>query len=247
MLKFKKKGLSMKILACTIFLILSLNSKANEIVVSGIRESMNSEISYLVLKEAYERIGFKLTWRAVNANDSLKESNDGQVDGELFRIAGVQKRFGNLLKVPTAINVLQAVAYSHKKDLKVDRWASLSNFRIGYQKGVKFAENGARNLKTTTFDSTSELLNALESKRIDVAVLSRVNGIDETTKNNYSNIFEIKPYIQTYELFHFLNKKNEQFVFKLNKVLLSMKKKGRIKEIREDFLSSLKKKKLIEN
>lgn len=212
-------------------------------VVSGIRESMNSEISYQVLREAYEKIGFKLTWRAIGANDSLKESNGGQVDGELFRIGGTQKQYTNLMKVPTAINQLQAVAFSHNKDIKVMGWSSLKKYRVGIQRGVRFAESGARNLKTTIFDSNEDLFNALDSKRIDVAIASRVNGINITTKNSYPEIYELKPYIQTYDLYHFLNKKNEQFVLKLNKVLLAMKNKGRIKKIRENFLINLKKKK----
>ena len=233
----------MKVLLLALLFNFTSNSIANEIVVSGINESMNSEISYLVLKEAYETIGFKLIWRANDSKRSLKESNDGQVDGELFRIEGVQRKYQNLLKIPTAVNELQATAFSHNKDLKVSGWSSLDKLRVGVQRGLHFSEMGAKNLKVTQYDSNEDLFNALDSKSIDVAVASRVNGIDTITKNNYLDIFEIKPYVQTYELFHFLNKKNEQFVFKINKVLLAMKAKGRIKEIRNNFLDTLKKKK----
>jgi hypothetical protein len=222
-----------------IFFCFSVNLNANEIVVAGIRGSINSEISYLVLKEAYESLGFKLSWRPYTGEDSLKISNDGQIDGELFRIDNIHRRYTNLVKIPTSINSLQAVVYSHDENFVVNGWQSIRKSNVGIQNGIKFSELATKDMNTFKAETTKQLFKTLDSKRVDVAIVSRVNGLETFKDNKDLKIYELRPFIQEYELFHYLHKKNQNLVSKLNTALLKMRSRGRITEIRERYLEKL--------
>lgn len=224
-----------------IFYILAITlANAKVITVSGIQGSLNSEISFAVLSEAYSQIGHTLKWRALPAERSLRTSNSGEVDGELFRIGGIQRKYTNLMIVPVAINKLQGVVYSKNKKFKVNGWSSLKGSKVGVQRGVKFSENGTREMIVERFNSVDQLLKGLGSTRIDVAVVSRVNGLKYGEFAKEVNAKALRPFIQEYELFHYLHSKNEHLVKKLIPILLKMKDAGRIEEIRKDYLSRFK-------
>lgn len=229
----------MKRIFLSILIFLNFTSSANEIVVSGIKESMNSHISYLVLKEAYEALGFNLVWKPLADDSSLRPANQGQVDGELHRIDGIQKQYTNLIKVPTRINKMQATAVSHDKNLKINGWSSLSKYRVGVRKGILFSERGTKGMKTTVAETNDELFKMVDSKRIDVAVFSRVNVISTKKENKELAVFELRPFIQEYNIYHYLHKKNKSLVFKLNTVLLKMHENGRIDQIRERYIDKI--------
>ncbi|WP_127716987.1 ABC transporter substrate-binding protein [Halobacteriovorax sp. HLS] len=212
-------------------------ANAKVVTVSGIQGSLNSEISYAVLSEAYSQIGYTLKWKPLPAERSLRTSNSGEVDGELFRIGGIQRKYTNLLIVPVVINKLQGVVYAKNKDFKVNGWSSLKGSKIGIQRGVKFSENGTKGMLVEIFNSVDELLKSLGSRRIDVAIVSRVNGLKYKDSAKESKAIALRPFIEEFELFHYIHKKNEYLVEKLVTVLLQMKSSGRIDEIRRDYLS----------
>jgi len=92
---------------------------------SAIEGSLNSKICKLVLEEAYAQLDIKVEIIPLPGERALRTSNAGKVDGELFRIANIQKRYQNLVVVPTPINVLQGIAFSKKFHPPIQGWESL--------------------------------------------------------------------------------------------------------------------------
>ena len=96
------------------------------LVFSGIEGSVNSEISMQVLERAYQQLGIAVVYKPLPGERSLHTSNSGEVDGEVFRIANVSKKYTNLIQIPTSINSIEAVAFSKDENLKLDGWQSLN-------------------------------------------------------------------------------------------------------------------------
>ena len=212
---------------------------SKSIKVSGIENSINSEISKLVLQKAYAKLGIELIYIPLPGQRALVESNSGKVDGELFRIDHVDKKFTNLVKVPTSINKLEAMAFSTNKSLVVSGWESLRGKRIGIQVGIKFAERGTQGMNPVAVETNGQLMQMLTGDRIDLAVIARVNGLHTIKKMDLQDkVFELQPTMQSYPLYHYLHKKNRDLVKRLDEVLKSMAFNGTISSIREEYIKT---------
>lgn len=213
----------------------SAYAEPRNLVISGIEGSINSEISEMVLSKAYEKIDINLNFMPLPGQRSLVTSNSGESDGELFRINGIEKKFTNLIKVPTSINELHGIAYS-KKPILVNGWQSLSKFKIGIQRGIKFAERGTAGMNPIVVEENDQLFKMLDGGRIEIVVMAQVNALKTISRLPKVRIVQNKPSIQVYKLYHYLHKKNEPLVARLNKVLETMSQSGEIKKIRENYL-----------
>jgi len=209
------------------------------LIFSGIKGAVNSEIGMEVLSVAYSRLGIKIKYRPLPGERSIRSSNSGKVDGEVFRIANMQKRYKNLIPVPTQINTLPAIAYSKNKNIKINGWASLKPYRLGIQVGIKFAERGTKDMKPIRVDSNKQLFKMLDTGRIDIAIAAQSNGIKAITQIKSKQIYPLSPSIDEYPLYHYLHKKNSHLVDKLNAVLIKMTQRGEIKAVREKHLKKL--------
>lgn len=205
---------------------------------SSIENSVNSGISLLVLKEAYAELGISVKNLPLPGERALRTSNAGQADGELFRIKNVDKRYQNLLMVPTPINVLQAIAFSKAHDFTINGWDSLKPYHLGIQVGIKFAERGTQGMQPTTVDSNHQLFKMLDSQRVDIVVAAYSNGLQTIKKLKLNSIISLQPPIQEYPLYHYLHKKHRALVPKIDQVLKKMHESGRTQQIREGYLKT---------
>ena len=224
-------------------LTLSLNNLTHSferLVFSGIKGAVNSDISMRVLKEAYAKLGIDIEMRELPGERALRTSNSGEVDGEVFRIANVQKKYKNLIPVPTSINILQGIVFVKDKKFKVDGWTSLKPYKIGTQIGIKFVERGTKGMRRTMVQTNEQLFKMLSANRIDIAVVAHTNGLKTLKKTGIKGVKALKPAVQTYPLYHYLHKKNAQLIPKLDLVLKKMQQQGRIDEIRELVINELK-------
>ena len=229
------------ILAFALFSLFSVGVNAAEkLLFSGIRGSVNTDISMRVLKEAYKKLDIEVEVLPLPGARALQSSNSGKVDGEVFRIVNVHKKFKNLIPVPTPINTLQGIAFSKNKKITVEGWESLKNHKTGIQVGIKFAERGTDGMKRTIVDTNEQLFKMLAANRIDVAVAAYTNGIKTIKNLKLTSIHALTPPLQEYPLYHYLHRKNAHLVNKLDAVLQTMKKSGRIQQIRKQTLEEFK-------
>jgi len=226
----------------TTLILISHSYASQSIKLSAIENSDNSNISELVLREAYGKLGFTLYITPLPAKRSLHHANEGMADGELFRITGMEKKFPNLIKVPVPINSLDGVAVTRKVDFTVAGWDSLKPYFIAIRRGVKFSDTGTKDMKRIYFNSNIGLGRILiESKGVDIAVMARVNALKtlqhlrEVKASTELRILE--PAIASYPLFHYLHKKHAHLVPKLTQILDAMHASGRTAEIRKDYLT----------
>jgi len=216
----------------------SVNAE-QKLVFSGIKDSVNSDISFLVLKEAYNKLGFSVEYRPLPGERALRTANAGEVDGEIFRIRNIEKKYKNLIPIPTPINVLEGVVFSKNPNLKIKSWEQLADMNIGIQVGIKFAERATKNMSRITVDSNEQLFKMLDSNRVDVAIVALTNGLKSIIDLKLAGIHATSPPIEQFPLYHYLHKKNKALVARVNKIIQDMEKSGRIKQIRNIILKNL--------
>lgn len=224
-----------------IFTLLFLHSlSAKEILkLAFVENSKIGEISFLVLKEAYKSINIDIEKKIFPNKRTLKKSNSGLADGEVNRIININKKFKNLLRVPVSINQLDALVISKNSDIEIKNWKSLADYKLGISRGVLYIEKEVKNMKVQKFNSNKRMFDLLRKNRLDFIIKSKINVLSYFKKTGEKE-FKIHPNsIKSVKLFHYLHKKNEFLLKKITDALIKMQKKGRIQEIKNEYVKNL--------
>jgi ABC-type amino acid transport substrate-binding protein len=200
-------------------------------------ESPDHRLLMRVVSEAYDRLQIPIEFIEFPGKRSLYEANSGYVDADLSRIKEIEKEFTSLRRVPTSIFWFEATVFSKNKDLRINGWESLRELRIGVMRGMVYAERGVKNFpRVTIVDKPVHLFKMLDSDRIDVVIFSDINGLALIKELRLSSIQALKPPLERIEAFHYVHKKHEALVPKLNAIFQEMKSSGQLDRMRQDFL-----------
>lgn len=189
-------------------------------------------ISEEVLRSAYHTLGIEITTRGLPADKALQISNAGEVDGELYRIAGLEQKYPHLVMIPVAINYLEGSVFTKKADFVVTGWDSLRPYSIGVQKGIQFAEKGTEGMHRTIVSDPVQLFTMLQANELDIAVTAHLNGLLMIKKLYSPEIRFLTPPVATCPLYHYLHTRHEKLAKRLTSVLEDMALAGTIGKIR---------------
>lgn len=179
-----------------------------------------------LLREAYQRIGIGVKATVLPGERGLVLANHGQTDGELNRIAGLERDYHNLVMVPVPLSTIEAVALVRNTRFKVAGWESLKGREIGIRLGTKFAEKGTKGMKVSAVAQYPALLKMLELGRIDVVVGSRSTlqaelqkMRDEGDAEMATNLSILEPPIDNIKTYHYLHIKHKALLPEITKAL----------------------------
>ncbi len=195
------------------------------------------DIAEAVLREAYRSNGQDITAKILPGERALASSNTGQVDGEMMRVEGIDKQYQNLLRVPVAINYLQATAFVKDATIKVTRWEELQPYTIAIERGIKFAEQGTRGMRVVSLTTYEQAFQMLNSGRVDVVIATRIGGADAVRDMGLSGISVLTPPLQKIPLYHYLHKSHASLIPSITSTLTIMEREGRIDAIREQVIA----------
>lgn len=234
-----RSTLMQNVLIFIIILFISTTANANgKLIFSTGKEATIQNISELVLIEAYRKIGYDIKVDRIPNARCLIESNDGQYDGEVSRIKGINKKFSNLIRVPVSVNFLEGYAFSKNKDLKITSWEDLRQYKVLCVKGVKVVEKylDKLNIVYTNVTFFTQAVKLLQDGRYDVAVLPRYNGACAIREAKITDVGPVGSPLIKIKLYHYLHKKNADIVTRIQVALVDMEKNGRIAEIRAKYM-----------
>ncbi len=218
-------------------LMMTVPIHAQESLFFSSMDSPLSEIGLKILHEAYQRIGIQIKARVLPAERALHMANNGQVDGEVLRIRGIEKHYPNLRMATVTVITLEGVVFTKDVTFEVTGWESLKPYTIGILRGSKFAQKGTLGMTVEEVATYEQVLLKLRHGRTDVAVMARTNGLVVIGKLNMKGIRVLEPPLITTDLYHYLHKKHEQLIPKITQVLQKMKAEGRIREIWEQAIA----------
>lgn len=187
-----------------------------------------------ILREVYFKLGYGLDFAFVYGDRGLVDSAAGRADGELARVAGVERDFPALLKIPVSHIATQQMAFARDKSIKVRNWRSLMPYKIVLDKGDEIAEQNTRNMKRFLASSEVVALKMVENRKMDIAIADRFNGLNALEKLGFDDVHMLQPAIQVVPLYHYVNRKHAKLLSRITFVMRSMQTSGRMNEILEE-------------
>ena len=220
-------------LILAVFFFFSGNSVyAKPYVITQVVEGGIDKSGRVILEEAYKRIGEEVTFHFLPGERALEMSNNGETDGEMFRVDNMQEKYLNLVKVPTSYIQVENVAFTKTVDIHVSGYDSLKPYRIGFRIGLKAAEAGtagfAQVYRVKTMQQAFAMLNL---GRVDVVIDGRMVGSSQVEKLGLEGVRILDDSVDRVPLYHYLHKKNQALVPKLDAAFQSMLKDGTIESI----------------
>ncbi|GAB2839964.1 transporter substrate-binding domain-containing protein [Pseudoduganella ginsengisoli] len=198
-----------------------------------------SQTALSVLHEAYRRIGITVYDTATRADQSLLDANRGELDGLPARVAGLELKYPNLIRVPVAVVTVDAMVFGNRTPLALHGWESLRPYRIGILKGVQYAEDGTRGMKVDVFADNTQLFTKLESEEIDFAVATRIEGVLKMRELRTRKVTMLEPPLAKVVLYHYLNASHRDLVPKITASLAAMEHEGRMRHILQQTLARM--------
>jgi len=185
-----------------------------------------------ILEEAYGRIGIKVEFVHYPSERALNESNSGRLDGEMYRINGLDETYESLIKVPTSYLSAVHFVYAIDPHIEVNGYESLKSKSIAFRRGLKVVEKNTVGFKRTQVSSPEQAFFMLAKGRVDIVIEEELTSASIIKENKLENIQPIYPAISEDNLFHYLNKKHQYLVSEIDRVLKAMLLDGTIEKIK---------------
>lgn len=188
---------------------------------------LRKHISFL--REALASIDLELEVQRHQSARCFELSNSGQVDGELWRIHGIDAEYTNLVRVPVALWSHPELAFV-KSDLELDGWASLSPYRVAYRVGTKIVENNIEGIVTqkVPLQTIADGFDLLTAGEVDVVISDNIVGslLLEEDKYRDSGIREIERPLDSALLYTYLHHKHAARIPALVEAIKRAKRNG---------------------
>jgi polar amino acid transport system substrate-binding protein len=166
-------------------------------------------------------------------------ANNGEIDGEGLRVAGLGSQYPNLVQVPERFVGISFVAFSKDATIKLDQgWDSLKPYRVAFITGWKMFEANAVGARSVTkVDKPEQMFKMLDGGRIDLALYTRSDGIALTRSMNLSSVAPISPSLKDVDMYLYLHRRHQDLAPRIAQSLRDMKTDGTYKKIMFSILS----------
>jgi len=194
--------------------------------------TVDTVIGEVIVREAYSRLGIDVIIKKYPAERAVRLADRGDVDGEVQRFAGLSDLYPNLIQVRPAINFIEATVFSKETTFPIEGWESLSPYRIGLIRGIKFAERNTEGMSVAKAGGYDVLFRLLDRGRVDIAMSPRVNGLYHLKRTRIDGIQPLEPSVAMVDLYHYLNSKHADLAPYVSAMFSRMRASGELPRIR---------------
>lgn len=199
-----------------------------------------SELFRRVLTEAYAELGYMVAIWKLPAERALILANDGMVDGEAARVPVIEKDCPNLVRVPTPIYINRIAVLTKRTDYDPSMgFEGLAGYRLSVRNGYKFLEKATMGMDRHTVSSYEKLLALLESDRVDFGLAEYFDILPTLAEVPLEGVKVLDKPLAINPMYHYLHRKHEKLVPKINAVLRRMDAQGRMEAIAHEMLHEL--------
>jgi len=187
--------------------------------------------TYLLLTEAFNRIGYTFSMKTLPGKRSLHEANKGAFDGEAHRFSGLNDNndFPNLIRVPEIQQVIQNAMFSKRIINLTMPWQELANYSVTVPRGSLWLTAMAKQYakEVQELSSHEKMLSFVKQGRADIALMS-TEALDILASKAFkdSGIKQVGPVLSTLAIYSFIHKKHKALAPKLALALHEMKLDG---------------------
>ncbi|MDM4766200.1 transporter substrate-binding domain-containing protein [Pelomonas sp. SE-A7] len=190
-----------------------------------------------VMREAYRRLGLELQVQAMPGERSLISANSGETDAELYRRAGIDRLYPQLLQVPVPLLTYEIVVFTKSRPFAIEGWESLRPYRLGYVKGIKIVEEMTAGMKQEPVATMQQAFVKLDLGRTDLVLANRASGLAALHGLPINGVRVLSPPLATFPVFHYLNKRHEALLPRLTATLREMERERFIRQVQEEELA----------
>jgi polar amino acid transport system substrate-binding protein len=192
-----------------------------------------------VAREALRRAGFGLRVVPLPVERALVNANAGIEDGDLYRAAGFEKDYPNLVQVPQAIVEQDFVAFARRADIVVRGWPDLARHSVAYVTGNKILERQLQGMaEVTSVRDNAALFGLLAADRVDVVLINRWVGHLAARQANLA-VRAQEPPLLTVPMFVYLHRRHEALVPRLATTLAEVRRDGTWQRLYDQILEPL--------
>lgn len=199
-----------------------------------------TQVAERVLREAYHQLGRELQVLGMPGERSLISANTGETDGELYRKAGIDQLYPNLLRVPVALLQYEIVVFSRRWNFKVQGWESLRPYRLGFVKGIKIIEENTRGMQLEPVATLQQAFVKMELDRSDLVLSNRLSGLASLRQHGTQGVMLLQPALASFPVFHYLHRKNEALLAPLTQALRELERSGFIRRTSEELTAQFR-------
>ena len=186
----------------------------------------------VIVGEVFRRAGLGIKLEKFPPERGLIQANAGQLDGDLTRIAGLNKTYQNLIQVPEKLVDWYFVAFARNTKLSNANWDTLKPRLVGHIKGWKiYEQNLPKETNVTVVNDEEQLFNMLDKNRIDIALYEQHMGLALIKKMGIKNIHVVEPALVKKEMFIYLNKRHADKIPAIVTALRAIKADGTYSKI----------------
>jgi polar amino acid transport system substrate-binding protein len=194
-----------------------------DVLIEAVFRELGMEAELLIYPTATER--------------GMLNANEGVDDGLAMRVAGLEKQYPNLIRVPEEVAVNDFVGYTLGPAFVTDSWDSLKPYVVSYIIGWKvFEYNVPQGKEITLVRDADQLFGLLANGRADVVLYERWQGLAKSRAMGLKVKVLEPPLVRT-KMYMYLHKKHAALVPRVAAALAKLKQNGTYQRI---FDSTLK-------
>lgn len=191
----------------------------------------------LLYKELSRRLGIEIVIQSLPAERALINANHGIEDGDVCRIAGLDEKYPNLIRVPEAVMSYQMSVFSRNANFKVSGPQSLKPYDVGIITGWKILERNTSEARSVIrVENGEQLFTMLDKGRIDAVVIENIQGVMLIKKMGLRQIRLLQPPFIKGEWYLYLNRMHKSLVPVISAELKAMKRDGTHRRIFDSVL-----------
>jgi polar amino acid transport system substrate-binding protein len=166
----------------------------------------------------------------------MLNANEGVDDGLAMRVAGLEKQYPNLIRVPEEVAVNDFVGYTTGPRFATDGWDSLKPYVVSYIIGWKvFEYNVPQGKEITLVRDADQLFGLLANGRADVVLYERWQGLAKSRAMGLKVKVLEPPLVRT-KMYMYLHKKHAALVPQVAAALAKLKQNGTYQRIFDNTL-----------
>lgn len=190
-------------------------------------------------KELYKRLGFKIIFNKVPGERGLLNLNQGLDDGLLSRIAGLEKKYQNILPIMEEAVEWRFVAFTNKKDVKINSWRDFEAYDVAYLTGWKIFDINIKKYRSLTrVNKAKQLFKLLDHNRVDVVVYALQPGKWFIKTLGIDGVHDLQPALAIKKKYFYVHKKHKELIPRAIRILKSIKKDGTYKKLYKATIGS---------
>jgi len=196
----------------------------------------------LLTIEVFNRLGLDIIIPRLPAERALINVNKGIDDGNVPRIAGLDRLYPNLIMVPENLMDYEFVAFTRHSDFPTTGWDALKPYDVAIITGWKILEKNVVSVHSLTkVKNQTQLFTLLKSDRIDVVIYEKWQGLQTARDLGITDIRILYPPLAKREMFMYLHRKHVDLIPELAAALKNMKEDGTYLRIFDKTLKPLQK------